>query len=233
MSCPRTQHLLVEYFADDLLSVTRQEINHHLRECNDCKSELNAALSARDTLAGWRGEAVPHWGRGVAEFKAQHHGNDSRGGLNWAWQWMPTAACAVMATIMLLQTSITADDSGFSIGFGVQAENQVTHDTLDQRLASFQQNQLARQEQQLGGFLTRVDELQNDNNRRLLQAVSDQTEQATAENLERIYTYFEQQRQQDLQTLQAGYQQLYDSDYETIRSMQQLANYIGYEGAQQ
>jgi len=49
-------------------------------------------------------------------------------------------------------------------------------------------------------------------------------------NLEQVIEYFDLQRQQDLQLLQSGYQQLADSDYETIRSVQQLASYVQYQG---
>ena len=45
-----------------------------------------------------------------------------------------------------------------------------------------------------------------------------------------MYAYFEQQRLLDLQDMRAGYEQLVDSDYETIRSLQQLVNYVGYQG---
>jgi hypothetical protein len=33
----------------------------------------------------------------------------------------------------------------------------------------------------------------------------------------------------DLQDMRTGYEQLVDSDYETIRSLQQLVNYVGYQ----
>ncbi|MBT4257536.1 MAG: hypothetical protein HOD87_15860, partial [Gammaproteobacteria bacterium] len=56
-----------------------------------------------------------------------------------------------------------------------------------------------------------------------------QNQQATAENLEQIYAYFEQQRILDLQDMRVGYQQLVDSDYETIRSLQQLASFVSFQ----
>ena len=55
-----------------------------------------------------------------------------------------------------------------------------------------------------------------------------QTQQITAENLDAIYTLFEQQRLRDLEDMRVGYQQLVDSDYETIRSLEQLAQFVSY-----
>ena len=47
--------------------------------------------------------------------------------------------------------------------------------------------------------------------------------------MDRVYAYFEQQRLIDLQDMRVGYQQLVDSDYETIRSLEQLAQFVSYE----
>jgi hypothetical protein len=58
----------------------------------------------------------------------------------------------------------------------------------------------------------------------------EQTQQSTAENLDRINVYFEQRRLQDLQDMRAGYQQLVDSDYETIRTLEELAQYVSFQG---
>ena len=43
-------------------------------------------------------------------------------------------------------------------------------------------------------LVARFEDRQDSNNVQLLQAVIDQTQQTTAENLDRIYAYFEQQR---------------------------------------
>ena len=58
----------------------------------------------------------------------------------------------------------------------------------------------------------------------------DQSQRTTTENFETMYSYFEEQRLSDLRDMRLGYQQLVDSDYETIRSLQQLVNYVGYTG---
>jgi hypothetical protein len=63
-----------------------------------------------------------------------------------------------------------------------------------------------------------------------MQVIMDQSQQTTTENFETMYSYFEEQRLSDLQDMRQGYQQLVDSDYETIRSLQQLVNYVGYSG---
>jgi hypothetical protein len=62
-----------------------------------------------------------------------------------------------------------------------------------------------------------------------MQAVLDQTQQATAQSLDQMAGYIEQQRQLDMQDFQVGYQELADSDYKTIRSLQQLATFVSYQ----
>jgi hypothetical protein len=57
----------------------------------------------------------------------------------------------------------------------------------------------------------------------MIDGVIEQLGDSTARSLEQVIAYFESQREQDLQLLQASYQQLADSDYATIRSVEQLA----------
>ena len=47
--------------------------------------------------------------------------------------------------------------------------------------------------------------------------------------LEGIYALFEDQRLRDLEDMRIGYQQLMDSDYETLRSLRQLAQFVSYQ----
>ena len=79
-------------------------------------------------------------------------------------------------------------------------------------------------------MISRFEERQDSSNIQLLQAVMEQTQQTTADSMDRIYTYFEEQRLQDMEALRASYQQLADSDYATIQSLQDLAQYVSFQG---
>ncbi len=92
-------------------------------------------------------------------------------------------------------------------------------------LASFE----GAQQLEMNQAIERMEDRQDGNNLRMMQAMLEQNQQATAENLEQIYAYFEQQRILDLQDMRVGYQQLVDSDYETIRSLQQLASFVSFQ----
>ncbi|MEQ8409895.1 MAG: zf-HC2 domain-containing protein [Gammaproteobacteria bacterium] len=227
MSCPKTQHLLQEYFADDLAPKASAEIDHHLQQCEHCSTELESLLLARTNLNGWQDERVPHWDRGTELFRREH-GKQVPAEPFWnRWQWLPTAASFAMLCILILNTTVVSSEQGFSISFGAGASgSEQLSAQLDARLAEIANEQ--RQETQAA--LARLEARQDSNNVQLLQAVMEQTQQTTAENLERIYTIFEQQRIQDLQDMRAGYQQLVDSDYQTIQSLQQLAQYVSYDG---
>ena len=97
---------------------------------------------------------------------------------------------------------------------------------MESRLFAFEQ----QQEIAINELVQRIEDRQDSNNIELLQAVMDQTQQTTAENLDLIYAFFEQQRLQDLEDMRVGYQELVDSDYATIRSLQQIAQFVSYQG---
>jgi len=223
MSCPKTEHLIQEYFADDLAPLAREELESHLNSCEHCSSELETLLLAQSNLNQWQDQRVPHWDRGMELFRREHR--VPNGGYSF-WnrlQWLPTAASFAMLAILLLNVSVVSSEEGFSISFGGSNSDGAY---LDSRLLAFEQDQQAV----MNSLVQRMEDRQDINNIELLQAVMDQTQQATAENLDRIYAFFEQQRLQDLEDMRGGYQELVDSDYATIRSLQQIAQFVSYQG---
>jgi len=228
MSCPKTRHLMTEYFDDRLPSVARTEIERHLEVCEHCAAELEELSALKDTLEGWEEQRVPHWDRGTTVFR-NAHGKVSGIGGGWTWQWLPTAATFVMFVLLAFNVSISSNDSGFTVAFGEVGE-LFEQAQLEQQLANFASMQQQQQEQDLQLFMAQMAERLDNNYLRLMQAVMEQARELTAENFEQIYTYFEQQRQLDMETVQVSYEQLLDSDFETLRSMEQLANYVQFQG---
>lgn len=223
MSCPKTQHLLQEYFAESLSAVARSEIEKHLCECDFCDSELQALLLTQSGLQRWQEQRVPHWDRGVGLFRQEH--GAAAGPRIWSvWQWVPTAASFAMLAVLLLDVSVTSNSEGFDISFG---SNAVVVKDLQEAIVALQDQQRA----EMQDLVTRTEDRLDSNNVRLLQAVMEQTQQTTAENFQQLYTYFEKQRLLDLEDMRVGYEELVNSDYETIRSLQQLATFVSFEGA--
>ncbi len=223
MSCPRTDHLLQEFFSDDLAPLVRNELESHVAQCAHCKSEIEALLLAQESLNQWQDERVPHWDRGVELFRREHRSPREQP-LVWRWwQWAPTGASFAMLMLMMFNVTVYSGEQGVSISFGGNGAGEI-----ERQLSSFEEEQ--RDEMQ--ALVERFEDRQDSNNVQLLQAVMDQTQQTTSENLERMYAYFEQQRLQDLQDMRVGYQELVDNDYETIRSLQQLAQFVSYQDDQ-
>ena len=81
---------------------------------------------------------------------------------------------------------------------------------------------------ELNAALTEVEVIQTKNNSRLLQSVLEQTQLNSTQNFDRVVRLFDAQRIQDLQDMRQGYQQLVDSDYQTLRSLQQLASFVSF-----
>jgi len=231
MSCPKTRHLLTEYFDDSLSSVARAEVERHLEGCEHCAAELTELLAVQDSLQGWQQQRVPHWDRGTSLFRNAHQKSSGTGigvGSGRIWQWLPTAASFAMFALLLFNVSITSSGNGFTVTFG-NAVDSMEQQQLEQQLASFAAAQQQQQEQDLQLFMAQLAERLDSNNLRLMQAVMDQTRELSAQNFEQVYTYFEQQRQLDMETVQVSYQQLLDSDFETLRTMEQLANYVQFQ----
>jgi hypothetical protein len=221
MSCSKTQHVLVEYFADDLALIAKKELENHLVECPFCSSELELLLNTQNKLGRWEEESVPHWNRGLALFRQEHRIAEPGRGFWYRWQWIPTVASFAMLCLLLFNVSLSSDDGGIKISFGTDQPRL----NIESYLAGFEQ----QQHEAMENLAIRVEDRQDANNLRLMQAVLDQAQEATAQSLDQMAGYFEQQRQLDIQDFQVGYQELADSDYETIRSLQQLATFISYQ----
>ncbi|MEX0964814.1 MAG: hypothetical protein WDZ52_12315 [Pseudohongiellaceae bacterium] len=222
MSCPKTQYLVQEYFSEELSAIARSELDRHLSDCGHCNAELESVLLAQQDLEQWQEQRVPHWDRGLQLFRQEHRIERPISGFWLSWQWAPTAVSLAMFCVLIFNVNVRSDESGFSISF---AGSDSWDNGLSARLTEFEQAQRLQMEQ----LVSRVESRQDSNNVQLLQAVMQQTQQSTAESFDQMYAYFEQQRLLDLQDMRAGYEQLVDSDYETIRSLQQLVNYVGYQ----
>ena len=220
MSCPKTTHLLQEYFSDSLSMHARKEFDKHLAQCEECRVELDNLKLTRRELLAWQDQRVPHWDRGLEIFKREHDVASKSTGLFSGWQWAPTAVSFAMLCLLLLDTSVSVNDSGFEIYFGGSSDRA----GIDQSLAGFK----AQQTEEIESLIRRFESRQASNNMQLLQAIMERTQQSTAESLDGIYVYFEEQRLQDLQDMHLGYQQLADSDYATLRSLQELAQYVSF-----
>lgn len=226
MSCPKTEHLMQEYFADDLAPRVREEVQAHINECESCSAELEFLLMAKNNLGQWEEQRVPHWDRGMELYRREHGVAKTEYSFWNKLQWLPTAASFAMLAVLLLNVSFVSSGDGYSISFGASGRGEAQTNLMNSQLLAFEQEQ----EEVLDDFIQRMEDRQDSNNVELLQAVMDQTQQTTAENLERIYAFFEQQRLQDLEDMRVSYQYLEDSDYATIRSLQEIAQFVSYQG---
>ncbi|MEZ5492513.1 MAG: hypothetical protein R3F50_19705 [Gammaproteobacteria bacterium] len=230
MSCPNTRYLLTEYFDESQPSLAREELERHLDGCQQCSEELGRLQEALSTLDHWQEQRVPHWDRGAPLYLAEHR-PESAGRINsgaWLTQWLPTAASFAMLVLLLFNGSVVMNEGGFRIEFGAVAPG-LSQVQLDQQLLQFAEQQQQRQDASMQLYMTRLDERQDSNNLRLMRTVLEQAREISAENFDQIYTYFDQQRQLDMETVQVSYQQLLDSDFETLRTIQQLASAAQYQ----
>ncbi len=115
MPCLRTEHLLREYFADDLPAVMRAEIEQHVADCPDCAAELRQLHGAAHSLGQWRELPTPRWSRHLALFRSERAA--AREDWRFLWQWLPAAACALMLGLLLFNTSVLYRAGTLEINF--------------------------------------------------------------------------------------------------------------------
>ncbi len=152
MPCSRTDHLLREYFSDDLSPVLRVEIEEHVTACADCAAQLQELTGAARELRGWEEIPAPRWDRHMALFRRERGVEKDR---RWrlAWQWIPAAACALMLGLTLLNTSVVYQGGALEISFG---SPELT--AVDRRLAEFNRLQ-AEEREEFAGMLARFEQL--------------------------------------------------------------------------
>ena len=85
------------------------------------------------------------------------------------------------------------------------------------------------QQSELENAIRQLEVRQDSQNLELIRSVMYKNQQDMLSGLERIYALFEDQRLRDLEDMRIGYQQLMDSDYETLRSLKQLAQFVSYK----
>lgn len=156
MPCSRTDHLLREYFSDDLNPVMRAEIEEHVTACADCAAQLRELTGAARELRRWEEIPAPRWDRHMALFRRERGaGKDPGWNFAWklAWQWIPATACALMLGLVLLNASVVYRDGALEISFGSPGLAAV-----DQRLAEFNRLQ-ADEREQFADMLARFEQL--------------------------------------------------------------------------
>ena len=155
----------------------------------------------------------------------REHGKSDRLLTFWEkmlWQLIPTSASLFMLLLVVFNVQLSSDQDGFTLSFG---SPEVSAIYLENELQIFEEMQGV----ELEDAIRQLEVRQDSQNMELLQAAIYQNQQDMHTGLERIYALFEDQRLRDLEDMRIGYQQLMDSDYETLRSLKQLAQFVSYK----
>ncbi len=178
MPCPRTEHLLREYFADEPDPLLGAEIERHVADCPDCAAQLRQLLGPVGRLRDWKEMPAPRWDRHLPLFQRE------RAAAPGAWrlvrQWLPAAACMFMLGLMLLNTTVVFRDGAMEIGFGAPTLAAMEA-SLEANLEEFQRLR-AEEREQFIELLTRF-------------------EQSRIEDLQAMQTSYELLADQDYETV--------------------------------
>lgn len=227
MSCPESSRLVPDYFDETLSLQGRNALEAHLHGCADCQAALADAKGIHAHLRQWQAAAVPQWQRVPQSLRDKSA--PARPRFSFWGQWAPLAGAFMLALAVMFNVQLQVEDNGFRIAFGSSAA--IDAEAIAARLARFEAEQRATQQQTLQVLSAQIEERQAGSNARLLETVIEQFGDSTTRSLEQVMAYFEAQRAEDLQLMQASVQRLADSDFQTIRSMQQLASYVQYQGS--
>ena len=225
MQCPESARCLLAFIINELGSSERKAFENHLLSCDECSAELAGYKSLGATLHSWGDEALPASGatyreqvRALAKPEAARAKvEESRWPtLSW-WQWAPAAISFVLLALLLIDTRLIIAEGGFSVAFGGQQNFEQSMKTTET---------ISREEVQQ--IVARLEQRQDQNNIALMQAVLSQTRESSEASFQQLFAFFEQQRLNDLEQVRASYDQLASSDFETLRSLQQLASYVSF-----
>lgn len=214
MTCKHTELLVSDLFDEAISQSQRTVHENHLHDCAECQLALADAESVTVRLSQWREQAVPAWNRGAAV--AQNDKAPTRHRIFSWWQWTPLAASLMLAMAVIFNVQISSTEEGFTVAFG--NKTQMSAADVQMQLELFEARQERNNTQLMATVMTSV-----------VDRVVEQFEASNSRSLEQVMAYVDGQRQQDMQALQSSYQQLADSDYQTIRSVQQLASYVQYQ----
>jgi len=228
MQCPESVRYLSAYVLDELTLSERDAFENHLADCAQCSAELASFDSVKSVLNSWDDEALPASAaahreriRRLAEPLPKQDKASRWPLLNW-WQWAPSAVSFAVLVLVFMDARFLVDEAGFSVSFGGLKNDASVFQMADQMV-----DQMVDREE-LQQVIARLEQRQDKNTIALMQAVLNQARESSEANFQQLFAFFEQQRLNDLEQVRASYEQLAESDFETLRSLQQLASYVSF-----
>ena len=224
MQCPESVRYLSAYVLDELALSERDAFENHLADCAQCSAELASFDSVKSVLNSWDDEALPASAaahreriRHLAEPLPKQDKASRWPLLNW-WQWAPSAVSFAVLVLVFMDARFLVDEAGFSVSFGGLKNDASVFQMVDQMV----------DREELQQVIARLEQRQDQNTIALMQAVLNQARESSEANFQQLFAFFEQQRLNDLEQVRASYEQLAESDFETLRSLQQLASYMSF-----
>lgn len=224
MQCPESVRYLSAYVLDELALSERDAFENHLADCAQCSAELASFDSVKSVLNSWDDEALPASAvahreriRRLAEPLPKQDKASRWPLLNW-WQWAPSAVSFAVLVLVFMDARFLVDEAGFSVSFGGLKNDASVFQMADQMV----------DREELQQVIARLEQRQDQNTIALMQAVLNQARESSEANFQQLFAFFEQQRLNDLEQVRASYEQLAESDFETLRSLQQLASYVSF-----
>lgn len=224
MQCPESVRYLSAYVLDELALSERDAFENHLADCAQCSAELASFDSVKSVLNSWDDEALPASAaahreriRHLAEPLPKQDKARRWPLLNW-WQWAPSAVSFAVLVLVFMDARFLVDEAGFSVSFGGLKNDASVFQMVDQMV----------DREELQQVIARLEQRQDQNTIALMQAVLNQARESSEANFQQLFAFFEQQRLNDLEQVRASYEQLAESDFETLRSLQQLASYVSF-----
>ncbi|MBL6754545.1 MAG: zf-HC2 domain-containing protein [Proteobacteria bacterium] len=220
MQCPESVRCLSAYILDELVPSEREAFKNHVLGCAQCSAELASFESVKTALNSWDDEALPVSAvahreriRNLAKPLTKQEKASRLSPFNW-WQWAPSALSFAVLVLVFMDASFLVAEDGFSVSFGGLKNDASVVQMVDR--------------EELQQVIARLEQRQDQNNIALMQAVLNQTRESSEANFQQLFAFFDQQRLNDLEQVRASYDQLAESDFETLRSLQQLASYVSF-----
>lgn len=151
MQCTQCEILLEEYDSGTLAALEHEAVAQHLRQCDECATQLAYLFEVKLMSSRWQDEPVPSWNPrqifSSNDPKSRYGKPENLVYLSWN-QLLATAASIVLVTLVLVNFSVSkngvqslanSDGSNYD-----NNSNYVNYEELDNRFENLVENQNAK-----------------------------------------------------------------------------------------
>jgi hypothetical protein len=200
-----------DFIEDKLSAELKQQVSACIEQCEDCQATYRQCLQLYQMSHEWQQQDVPEWHRTRYAVRPPVKQNSW---LNWAS--MATSSLAIL--MVIFQLEINSGEQGLTISFGGNQTESKIEKLVEQRLASYQQEQ----EKLFAVKLNTALEHQDNRTKLRLANWIEKNRDERQQDIKFVMTGWQSQRYEDLKTAEQRFAYIADIQIENNQAINQL-----------